>query len=83
MLEISTAVSHLTRSRTEAFPHIIQPWKAAMLDYSMCINTNLKIQTAVNYTGDLGVKCNLLLRKEIERAEVGIVNKIFLHQEGF
>lgn len=64
MLEISTAVSHLTRRSIEAFPHIVQPWKAATVDYTMCIKINLKIQTAVSYTGDLGVKSNLLLSKE-------------------
>ena len=54
-----------------------------MLDYRMHIKINLKIQTAVNYTGDLGVKCNLLLSKEIQRADTGVVSKIFLHQDGF
>lgn len=47
------------------------------------VKINLKVQTAVNYTGDVGVQCNLLLSKAIQRADVGIVNKIILHQDGF
>lgn len=54
-----------------------------MLDYNVHTEINLKIQTAVNHTGDLGVKCNLSLSEEIQRADVGIRNEIFLRQGHF
>lgn len=47
------------------------------------IKINLKVQTTVNYTGDLGVQCNLLLSKAIRRADIGIVNKISRMIVGF
>lgn len=47
-----------------------------MLGYNMHTEINLKTQTAVNHTGDLGVKCNLFLSEEIQRADTGTVNEI-------